>query len=75
MFSEKHLDAFIKTAQYLASLTIKQDIWKRVDIPREVDFRDTESRGLHLVNLLAEDQLHGDIKLERKEPAFTLNSK
>ena len=36
-----------------------------VGLPKEVDFRNTESLGLHLVNLLAEDQLHGDIKLDR----------
>lgn len=36
-----------------------------VGIPKEVDFRETESLGLHLVTILAEDQLHGDIKLDR----------
>jgi len=36
-----------------------------VGLPKKVDFRDTDSLGLHLVNLLAEDQLHGDIKLDR----------
>jgi len=36
-----------------------------VGLPKEVDFRKTDSLGLHLVNLLAEDQLHGDIKLDR----------
>ncbi len=34
-------------------------------LPKEVDFRKTNSLGLHLVSLLAEDQLHGDIKLDR----------
>jgi len=37
-----------------------------VGIPEEVDFRNTESLGLHLVTILAEGQLHGDIKLERE---------
>jgi two-component sensor histidine kinase/HAMP domain-containing protein len=37
-----------------------------VGLPKKVDFRKTDSLGLHLVNLLAEDQLHGDIKLDRK---------
>ena len=37
-----------------------------VGMPEEVDFRNTESLGLHLVNLLAEDQLHGKINLDRK---------
>jgi len=36
-----------------------------VGLPEEVDFRKTESLGLHLVTILAEGQLHGDIKLER----------
>ena len=36
-----------------------------VGLPKGMDFRKTESLGLHLVNLLAEDQLHGDIKLDR----------
>jgi two-component sensor histidine kinase/HAMP domain-containing protein len=38
-----------------------------VGLPKEVDFRKTDSLGLHLVNLLAEDQLHGDIKLDREK--------
>jgi len=36
-----------------------------VGLPKKIDFRKTDSLGLHLVNLLAEDQLHGDIKLDR----------
>ena len=36
-----------------------------IGLPEDVDFRKTESLGLHLVRLLAEDQLHGDIKLDR----------
>jgi two-component sensor histidine kinase len=36
-----------------------------VGLPKKVDFKSTESLGLHLVNLLAEGQLHGDIKLDR----------
>ncbi len=36
-----------------------------VGLPRKVDFRDTETLGLHLVKILAKDQLHGDIKLDR----------
>jgi PAS domain S-box-containing protein len=38
-----------------------------VGLPKKVDFRKTDSLGLHLVNLLAEDQLHGDIKLDREK--------
>ncbi len=36
-----------------------------VGIPEEVNFRNTETLGLHLVTILAEDQLHGDIRLKR----------
>ena len=35
-------------------------------LPKEMDIRKTSSLGLRLVKLLAEDQLHGKIKLERK---------
>lgn len=34
-------------------------------IPQDLDFRDTESLGLHLVRILAGNQLHGEIKLDR----------
>jgi len=36
-----------------------------IGIPEEFDFRHTKSLGLHLVTILAEDQLHGNIKLDR----------
>jgi PAS domain S-box-containing protein len=36
-----------------------------IGIPDEVDFRDTKSLGLHLVSILAEDQLRGKIKLDK----------
>lgn len=36
-----------------------------VGLPKGMDFRKTGSLGLYLVRLLAEDQLHGDIKLDR----------
>jgi two-component sensor histidine kinase/AmiR/NasT family two-component response regulator len=36
-----------------------------IGLPKNMDIRKTDSLGLHLVNLLAEDQLHGDIKLDR----------
>jgi PAS domain S-box-containing protein len=32
-------------------------------MPEHIDFRNTESLGLHLVTMLAEDQLHGKIEL------------
>jgi PAS domain S-box-containing protein len=41
-----------------------------VGFPKKMDFRKTDSLGLHLVNLLAEDQLHGDIKLDRTKGAI-----
>ena len=34
--------------------------------PKEVDFRSPDSLGLRLVTILAEDQLHGAIKLDRE---------
>jgi PAS domain S-box-containing protein len=44
-----------------------------VGLPKKVDFRDTETLGLHLVRILAEDQLHGDIKLDRtKGTSFSI---
>lgn len=38
-----------------------------VGIPEEVNFRKTESLGLYLVTILAEDQLDGKIKLDRNK--------
>jgi PAS domain S-box-containing protein len=38
-----------------------------IGIPKELDFRKTESLGLHLVAILAEDQLHGKIELNREK--------
>ncbi len=42
-----------------------------VGLPKNVDIRKTDSLGLHLVSILAEDQLHGDIKLERERNKFS----
>ncbi len=36
-----------------------------VGIPENLDFKNTESLGLHLVTILSEDQLHGKINLNR----------
>jgi len=36
-----------------------------VGIPKEIDFRKTESLGLYLVKILAENQLQGEINLNR----------
>jgi len=36
-----------------------------IGIPEDVDFRRTRSLGLHLVTMLAEDQLRGQIELDR----------
>jgi PAS domain S-box-containing protein len=38
-----------------------------VGIPKDLDFRNTNSLGLHLVTILAEDQLKGEIKLDRNK--------
>ncbi len=36
-----------------------------IGLAEEIDISETESLGLHLVNILAKDQLDGDIKLDR----------
>jgi len=36
-----------------------------ISMPEDIDFRNTESLGLHLVTILAKDQLRGKIKLNR----------
>ena len=36
-----------------------------IGMPEDLDFRNTTSMGLHLVNILSEDQLHGKIELDR----------
>ena len=38
-----------------------------ISMPEDIDFRNTESLGLHLVTILAEDQLRGEINLNRTE--------
>ncbi|MCD6215420.1 MAG: PAS domain S-box protein [Candidatus Desulfofervidus sp.] len=38
-----------------------------ISIPENIDFRNTDSLGLHLVTILAEDQLQGEINLNRTE--------
>lgn len=38
-----------------------------IGIPTNFDIRNTKSLGLHLVNILAEDQLKGEIELDRTE--------
>jgi len=36
-----------------------------VGMPKDLDLKQSKSLGLHLVSILAEDQLHGEIKLNR----------
>lgn len=38
-----------------------------VGIPEDIDFRNTGSLGLHLVTILSEDQLDGEIRLTRNK--------
>lgn len=38
-----------------------------IGIPKDLDFRNTESLGLQLITTLAEDQIHGKIELNRAE--------
>jgi len=47
-----------------------------VGIPKELDIRKTESLGMHLVTLLTEDQLEGQVKLDRSRGTkFTIRFK
>ena len=44
-----------------------------IGIPEDLDWRNTDSLGLQLVNMLAEDQLDGTVNLDRgKETRFTI---
>ncbi|MCE8423419.1 MAG: PAS domain S-box protein [Candidatus Methanoperedens sp.] len=38
-----------------------------VGIPKGIDFRKTESLGLHIVNILVENQLHGEITMNKNK--------
>lgn len=38
-----------------------------IGIPEDLDFKKTKTLGLHLVTMLAENQLHGDINLNRSK--------
>jgi PAS domain S-box-containing protein len=38
-----------------------------IGIPEDMDFKQTKTFGLHLVTMLAENQLHGDITLNRSK--------
>ena len=38
-----------------------------IGLPKHLDFRKTDSLGLHLVTILAENQLHGEINLIRRK--------
>ncbi len=38
-----------------------------VGLPEQVDLKSAKSLGLHLVNMLAEDQLHGEVSLNREK--------
>ena len=45
-------------------LTVSDD---GAGIPQDLDIRNVESMGLHLVRLLAEKQLDGKMEIDRKE--------
>jgi two-component sensor histidine kinase len=36
-----------------------------IGIPEGIDFRKTDSLGLHIVNILVENQLHGEITMNK----------
>ncbi len=64
---------FRKTAENMLELVISDN---GIGIPIDLDFRKTGSLGLHLVTILAENQLHGEINLNRKEGTeFTIKFK
>jgi PAS domain S-box-containing protein len=55
---------FRKTEDNMHELVISDN---GIGIPLDMDFRKTGSLGLHLVTILAENQLHGKITLNRDE--------
>jgi len=55
---------FRKTDENMLELAISDN---GIGIPLDLDFRKTGSLGLHLVTILAENQLHGKINLYRNE--------
>lgn len=54
--------AFRKKEENMLEFVISDD---GIGLPKDLDFRKTESLGLHLVTILAENQLHGKINLIR----------
>lgn len=54
--------AFRRTEENMLEFVISDD---GIGLPKDLDFRKTESLGLHLVTILAENQLHGEINLIR----------
>lgn len=54
--------AFFKNDENMLELMIGDN---GIGISKDTDFRKTESLGLHLVTILAENQLHGEIYLNR----------
>ncbi|MCZ7397569.1 MAG: PAS domain S-box protein [Candidatus Methanoperedens sp.] len=54
--------AFRKKEENMLEFVISDD---GIGLPKDLDFRKTESLGLHLVTILAENQLHGEINLIR----------
>jgi two-component sensor histidine kinase len=51
-----------KTGENMLELVISDN---GIGIPLDMDFRKTGSLGLHLVTILAENQLHGKISISR----------
>jgi len=55
---------FIRSTNEMIELVIGDN---GVGIPKDVDLRKTKSLGLHIVNVLVEKQLHGEIALNREK--------
>jgi len=65
--------AFKRIGSNMFQLSISDD---GIGIPRDMDIRNTKSLGLHLVTALAENQLHGELILNRdRKTEFQINFK
>ena len=56
--------SFISTNENMFELVVRDN---GIGFPKDLDFRKTRSLGLHLVTILAENQLHGTIDLDRSK--------
>ena len=57
--------SLIEPLRYLFKDEVRQ-VGLELGMPEEMDLKSTSSLGLNLVTMLVEDQLHGEIKLDKK---------